>query len=396
MVPGQGLSAEGRQITGVHALGGAPLPHLKLAVAPAQIGRLNRIGPGLIGAIRRFKPGIQPGPGAPGRLNHGREAPVPPPDKVLHRRETHIGEIRLQPAQLAQGLPQELLPANKFSRADAVPLEGGVGLGGEIADGEVELQPPQITALLLQGAAGLSNAQDVGIGLPRQANHEIELDLAIAALHGGTDPPQQLGVGQALVDDVPQALGAGLGRKGQARLAGPAQDVGDVLVEAVDPLTGQGQGDVLIGEAVAQLHPHRRQGQVVRAAQGQQGEIGIARALHACFDGLHHGLWFHVPGRTGEHPWLAEAAAAGAASANLHGEAVVNRLDMGHQTHGVVGHGRRGAAHHPLGDPGMQRLLAHPVGARPIEGGDIDPWHLGQIQQQRPATEARSLGLRDH
>ena len=246
MIPGQGLGAEGRQVAGVHAFGGTPLPHLVLAVTPAQLGRLDGIGPGLIGAVRGFKPGIQPCTSPPSRLDHRRESAITSTDKVLHRRKAHIGEIRLQTTQLAQGFAQQLLTAHEFSRADAVPLERGVGLGREVADGQVEFQPSQVPALLLQRPAGLGDAQNVGIRFTGQADHEIELDLAVAALHGGTNAPQQLCIRQPLIHDVPQTLGAGLGREGQTSPPGAAQDVGDVAVEAINPLTRQGQGDVLV------------------------------------------------------------------------------------------------------------------------------------------------------
>ena len=231
-----------------------------------------------------------------------------------------------------------------------MPLEGGVGLGREIADREIQLQAAQIGAIALQIAAGFGNAEHVGVGLTGQADHEIELDLAVAVLHRRANAAQQLRVGEPLVNDVAQALAAGLRRKGEAGLAGAAKDMGDVLVEAIHPLAGQGQRHVLIGKPIAQLHPHRWQGQVVGAAQRQQGKVAVAGALHAGFDRLDHRLRLHIPGRAGEHARLAEAAAAGAAAANLHREPVVHRLDMGHQAHGVVGHGGGGAPQHPLGD----------------------------------------------
>ena len=267
MIPRQWLAAERLQIGGLHGLDGAPGPQLQLAVAAAQTGGLDRPGPGGVAALGRFKPGVQAGTGPPGGLDHRREAPVAAADEVFDGREPHIGEVGLEAAQLTQGAAQQLLAAAEFLRAHAVPLEGGVGLGREVGDGEVELQPAQIAALLLEGAAGVGNAEHVGVGFAGQADHEVELHLAIAALHGGADASQQLGVGETLVHDVAQALGAGLRRKGEATLAGTAQDVGDVAVETVDPLAGQGEAHVLIRQAVAQLHPHRRQGQVVGAAE---------------------------------------------------------------------------------------------------------------------------------
>ena len=215
-------------------------------------------------------------------------------------------------------------------------------------------------------------------------------------LHGGADAAQQLGVGEALVHDVAQALAAGLRREGEPRLAGAAEHVGDVGVEAIDPLAGQGEGHVFVGEAVAQLHTHRRQGQIIAAAEREQREIAVTGALHARFDRLDHRLGLHIAGGSGEHAGLAEAAAAGAAAADLHGEAVVHRFDVRYQAHGVVGHRRGGAAQDAAGQARLQRLHGHPIGAGGIERGHVDPRHLGQIPQQLAAAEAGSAALGHH
>ena len=349
-----------------------------------------------MGALRRFEPGIEAGAGPPGGLDHRGQSPVAPSHEVLHGREAGIGHVDLDPPQPSQGAAQQLLAAPEFGGAHAVPLERGVGLGCEVADREVELQPAQIAALLLQGAAGFGNADHVGVGFTGQADHEIELHPPVAVLHGGADAAQQFGVGEALVHDVAQALAAGLRREGEPRLAGAAEHVGDVGVEAIDPLAGQGEGHVFVGEAVAQLHPHRWQGQVIAAAEREQREIAVAGALHAGFDRLDHRLGLHIAGGAGEHAGLAEAAAAGAAAADLHGEAVVHRFDVRHQPHGVVGHRRGGAAQDAAGQTRLQRLHGHPIGAGGIERGHVDPRHLGQIPQQLAAAEAGSAALGHH
>ena len=172
--------------------------------------------------------------------------------------------------------------------------------------------------------------------------------------------------------------------------------MGDVLVEAIHPLAGQREGHVLVGQAVAQLHAHRRQGQVIGAAEREQREIGVTGALHAGFDRLDHRLGLHITGGAGEHARLAEAAASGATAADLHREAIVHRFDVGHQAHGVVGHRRGGAAQHPRGNSRLQRHLANAVGARPIERRHIDAGHLGQVAQQVAAAEAGGAPLGHH
>ena len=396
VIPWQGLAAKGLQITAGKSFRRSPGAHFHGPIPAAQACRLDGPCPGPIGAIGRLKPGIQASTGPPGRLNHRRQAPVPAPHKVFHRRKPYVGEVGLDPPQLAQGRAQQLLAPLEFRRADAVPLERRVGLGREIADREVELQPAQVAALALQGPAGVGNPEHVLVGFPRQTNHEIELHLAVAAFHRGANAPEQVPIGEALVDDVAEPLGASLRGEGESRLAGATQDVGDVGVEAINPLTGQGEAHVFVGEAVAELHTHRRQGQVIGAAQGEQRKIGIAGFGHALLHRLNHRFGLHIPGRAGEHARLAKAATPGAAPPDLNREPVVDRFDVGHQTHGVVGHWRGRAPQDSFGWALDQRLQAHPIGAWGIERRHIHPRHLGQISQQGGARQPGRLGLRHH
>ena len=82
---------------------------------------------------------------------------------------------------------------------------------------------------------------------------------------------EQIVVGQTLVNDVAQALGAGFRREGESSLAGSTKDVGDVVVKPVHPLTGRLQGHVLIRQTVAQLPPPPAEPMI--AAERQQREV---------------------------------------------------------------------------------------------------------------------------
>jgi len=339
-------------------------------------------------AFGRFKPGIEPRPGPPGRFNDGGQAPVAPADEVLHRREAPIGVIGFEAPKGLEGLAQQLLAPLEFSAADAVPLEGGVGFGGEIADGEIQLQATQVAALLLQAPAGGGNCEDIGIGFPRQADDEIQLDLAVAGLHRRADALQEFSVGQTFVDDVAQALAAGLGGEGEAGPTGAAEDVGNIGIEAVDPLAGQGEADVVFRQAIAQFDANGGQGQVIGTTERQQGEIGIAGAVHALLHRFDHRLGLHIPGGAGEHAGLAEAAATGAAAADFNREAIVNCLDVGHQAHGVVGHRRGRAPQQASWQSGLQGDHADPIRPGSVKGGHVDARHLGKVTQQVGAAEA--------
>ena len=59
--------------------------------------------------------------------------------------------------------------------------------GSEITDGDVEIEPSQITTALLQHRASFNNSEDIGIHLPGQSDHEIELHFAVTVLHRNTD-----------------------------------------------------------------------------------------------------------------------------------------------------------------------------------------------------------------
>ena len=248
-----------------------------------------------------------------------------------------------------------------------MPLKRRVGLGGEVADRQIQLQPADIAHFKAQALDGVGDAMHVGIGFTRQADHEIELHLAPAVAHRRLDASAELLIRQSFVDDVAHALGARFRRKRESALARAAKDVGDVVVEAIDALTRQREADVVVLQAVAQLHSHGGQGEVIAATQRQQRKIAVTGAHHAGLNGFHHLLGIHVAGRAGQHPRLTEAAAAGAAPANLHREPVMHRLHMGHQAHGVVRHGRRHPAHN----------------AAMAQRRHVDAGHLRQVAQQR-------------
>ena len=71
----------------------------------------------------------------------------------------------------------------------------------------------------------LGNAEHVLVRLSREAQHEVELDRAVAAGKGAAAGGQQVLLGEILVDGVAQALRAGLGRKGQAGLSSLLQSL---------------------------------------------------------------------------------------------------------------------------------------------------------------------------
>ena len=267
VVPGEGLSAEGLEVVAVQSSNGTPSPQLHRAITALKTGLGNRPRPGRVGAVKGLEPRIHPGTSPPGGFDHRGQPAVTTPDEIFHRGEADIGEIHLQTTQALERSSEQVLPSQKLCRGHAVPLERRVRLRREVADGDVEIESPKIPAALLQHHAGVRDAEHIGVRLPRQTDHEIQLDLAIAVLHGCTNAMEQVVIRKPFVDDVPQPLGPGLRREGQSGLAGSPEDVGNVVIKAIDPLTGQLEGDVLIRQAIAQLHTDRGQGQVVAATQ---------------------------------------------------------------------------------------------------------------------------------
>ena len=80
----------------------------------------------------------------------------------------------------------------------------------------------------------VGNAGQVFIGFRRKAHHEVEFYRRPAVMEGIFTGGQKVFFGDALIDDVAQALGPRFRRKGQAALSDLLYLLGDVDGEAVD------------------------------------------------------------------------------------------------------------------------------------------------------------------
>ena len=67
--------------------------------------------------------------------------------------------------------------------------------------------------------SSLGNTLDILHGLGGQAHHEVKLDRGVARIKGDGAGLFDLVPGDVFVDDIAQALGTGLGSKGQSALA---------------------------------------------------------------------------------------------------------------------------------------------------------------------------------
>ena len=106
VIPGQRLSAEAVEVLPIQGRHRTPTTHLHLAVTPLKASCSDGTGPGGIGAIEGFKPCIHPRTRTPGGLDHRGHASIAATHKILHRRQPHVGEIHLQPAQAFEGPAQ--------------------------------------------------------------------------------------------------------------------------------------------------------------------------------------------------------------------------------------------------------------------------------------------------
>mmetsp|Transcript_13186 Transcript_13186/g.55388 ORF Transcript_13186/g.55388 Transcript_13186/m.55388 type:complete len:998 (-) Transcript_13186:627-3620(-) len=366
-----------------------PLAVHDLPVLPVQA----RLGDGAVeGAERRVltvPPRVLVRAELPGPADHRAQRPVASADEIFHGADADGRPVALHVSHFLQrGFQQRASPL-KLVRGDAVPLERRVRLRREIGQRQ---RQRQLVALardvpgdgLDEPLNGLGDSEDVRVRLTRQADHEIQLHVSPTPVVRRLHAVQQLVVRQALVDDVPKALRPRLGGKRQASLPGAAEDVRHGVVEAVDALRRQRQGDVLVLQPVLDLQPDAGEREVIRARQRQQRELVVPRVSHPALHGFHHHLRVDVPRRPGEHTRLAEAAPACAASADLHGQAVVHRADVRHEPdlHQRVGVGdaaadafRDALANREHGAPPSRRRVVKPR--------DVNPHHLRREPKQR-------------
>ena len=276
----------------------------------------------------------------------------------------------LSPRILSRSFPSRA----SVSSADELrrPLERRVGLGDEPADrhraADVVLAG-DLAALGDHVHRHVGDLEDVLVRLGRQAAHEVQLHLAPAVAVRGGDGPDQVLLRDHLVDDLAHALGAALGREGQAGAAAVAgQLVRQVDVEGVHAGRGEGQADLVL------LVPVREAlGDVADLASGRRrtGDSRPTSSKPVAFRPFSTispmPVMRALAHRAGDHARLAEAAAARAAAEDLHRHALVDRL--GERDQGLLGVGplvqvHDGVLGHPPRHAGPVRYDAARSGRR--------------------------------
>ena len=149
-----------------------------------------------------------------------------------------------------------LFPFDFFDWQLAEPLEGRVRLGHEARYGDSDLAvvlASHFTVEVEDLIGQVGNAGQVFVRFRRQAHHKVELDRRPAVLESVFTSCQQIFFGNALVDDVAQALGSCFRREGQAALADLLDFLGNVDRKAVDPQRRQTDTDFLALELIQEL-----------------------------------------------------------------------------------------------------------------------------------------------
>ena len=198
----------------------------------------------------------------------------------------------------------------------------------------------------------------------------------------------QILLGHALVDHVPQALGARFGGEGQAAFFHPLGLGQGVLHELIHPQAGQGQADPLVAQLVRQPGSQLVDMGIVAAGKGAEGNFFVAGIFHTGLGDLHQLFHAALPNGTVQHARLTEAAAPGAAPHDLQHDTVKDHLHIGHRR--MSGHiGLVHVAENPLvnhcrssvvdGLEALQRAVR--VVLVPVQGRHIHAFQPGQTAQ---------------
>ena len=274
------------------------------------------------------------------------------------------------------------------------PLEGGEGLGNEGGnrDGDVDrlalgLGGEGVVKVHYPLAQG-GDAQDVLHGFKGQAQHEVEFDAGVAPLEGDAGGAHDFFLSDALVDDVPEALGSGLGGEGQAAFPDLADLIQQFFGEVVHPEGGEGEVDVLLLGVVDDLIQHFFHLGVVGGGEGGQGHFLIAGGVAEGLALGAEGVGALGPDGAVDEPRLTEAAAPDAAPHDLQHRPVVDHLGVGDDE----GVGIKDLVEVPddaLGDFGGSAVFGGDGGdgavlmiGHVVKGGDVHAGDLGGVLQK--------------
>ena len=356
--------------------------------------------------VEVFGPLLERAAVTPDVLDHRSDATVPPAGQALSQAGRGIVPLELDAPGPAQVVAQQADLATQLHHGVlAEPLERSEGLGHEPAHRDGDRRRAGVGPTQRNTVAGqLGDGERVGVGLCGQPGHEVELHPAPPLRVGRLDRRVEIIVGDELVDHLAHAPGAGLGREGQPGPARPLDLSRDAHREGIDPQAGQRHRDLAAARVVDGVGHHPLDAAEVGSAQRGEGDLVVAGAPQALADHGAYLLGRTLAHGTGDHPGLAEAAAAGAAPEDLDVEPVVHHLGQRHEL--LLGVGPVGQiGHRALLDHGGHVAVARLDGHQPaalvdglVHGRHVDPGHPGQGPQHpgAPACSARRLPVPHH
>ena len=291
---------------------------------------------------------------------------------------------------------QEFLPPLEFFNGQLPePLERRIGFWHKAGHGHRDLDAPLALDFRIEVYdffGKVSNADNVFIGFCRQAHHKVELDLLPALLEGRSAGVHQIFLGNALVDDIAQALCTRFGSKGQAGFSDLLHLMCQINREAVNAQRRQGEAHFFVLKAQHQIIHQTAQTGIIRRRQRSQAHFIVARAVHEISRHLFEFFLGALPRRTIADTRLTETAATGTAAEKFQHGAVMDDIHEGHQrtlhAHGLV---------HILADPlidkrfgiFMQGFKLFKIAIRRIfrlvEGRHIDALHRQQAFEETSA-----------
>ena len=311
---------------------------------------------------------------------HLREVRFPDRLDDGHAAERHVRHL---PERLAQ--PLHLL-RERFGIVERLVLEGRVRLRNERVHRRHERAHASALPALLEEheAQGVDEADDVihvAVGLAREADLQVELELRDSRARDQAHLVEEHLVGDLLVDRAAEAFVAGLGRDRERALALRRQDREDLLRDRVD-LHGR-KGDV-VAEA-RKSSQNREDLRVVRDGRRDEARARRERAVPA--GDLEH--------RLGRHPHLrghrvggpAEAAHLRTAPRDLD-EELVRELGVRREERRVRRLAERALGRLELLDDDLSVLGA--LGARAVDRRDVEALERPRGRRGWPRARGRA------
>ena len=176
----------------------------------------------------------------------------------------------------------------------------------------------------------MTDALQILVRFGGQAHHEIQLHAAPAAFESVRHRADQVGLGNALVDYVPQPLSARLGGQGEARFFHLLRFLQRLLHDVVNAHGGQRNAHPLFFISGHQRGNQLGQAGIIAGGKGGKAHFLIAGGGFQRIGQFQQALHAALPHRAIQHARLAEAAAPGAAPHDFQHDAVVHDFSVGH------------------------------------------------------------------